>query len=178
VVRSLFRIILPNYFQSAACRFSADGIKGCIELVNTRLKILVAEDNPDDIFFLQQALKKAGVECILNSACDGLQTMAYLKGEDAFSDRVANPFPDILLLDLNMPGMNGFEVLEAVRKDSRCSRLIVHVMSASSRELDIDKAYELGANSYVVKPSRIDELVRFISALDQWHRFVALPRCG
>jgi CheY-like chemotaxis protein len=73
--------------------------------------------------------------------------------------------------------MNGFEVLEAVRKDPACSRMVIHVMSASSRELDIQRAYDLRANSYIVKPSRIDELVRFVSALDQWHRFIVLPRC-
>ena len=145
--------------------------------MNSRLKILIAEDNPDDVFFLQQAIKKAGVDCRLNSAHDGIQALAYLTGEGAFSDRAAHPFPDVLLLDLNMPGMNGFEVLEAVRKHSGCSRLVVHVMSASSRDLDIQKAYDLHANSYVVKPSRVDELVRFVSALDQWHRFVALPTC-
>ena len=146
-------------------------------LLNTRLNILIAEDNPDDVFFLQQAIKKAGVDCLLNSACDGIQALAYLNGEGAFNDRVAHPFPDILLLDLNMPGMNGFEVLDWVRKDSRYSRLVIHVMSASSREIDIQKAYDLRANSYVIKPSRVDELVRFVSALDQWHRFIALPEC-
>jgi CheY-like chemotaxis protein len=145
--------------------------------VNSRLKILIAEDNPDDVFFLRQAMKKAGVDCLLESACDGIETLAYLNGEGDFSDRIAHPFPDILLLDLNMPGMNGFEVLEQIRKDSRCTRLVVHVMSASSRELDIQRAYDLRANSYVVKPSRIDELVRFVSALNQWHRFIALPPC-
>ena len=145
--------------------------------MNTRLNILVAEDNPDDVFFLQQAIKKAGVDHVLDSACDGIQAVAYLQGQGAFSDRAAHPFPDVLLLDLNMPGMNGFEVLEWVRKDSRCSRLVIHVMSASSRDLDIQKAYDLRANSYVVKPSRVDELVRFVSALDQWHRFIALSPC-
>jgi CheY-like chemotaxis protein len=145
--------------------------------LNKRLNILVAEDNADDVFFLQQAIKKAGVDCCLNSACDGIEALAYLNGEGAFGDRAAYPFPDILLLDLNMPGMNGFEVLEWVRKDARCTRLVVHVMSASSRDLDIQKAYDLRANSYVVKPSRIDELVRFVSALNQWHRFMALPPC-
>lgn len=104
--------------------------------------------------------------------------MAYLRGEGAFSDRAAHPLPDVLLLDLNMPGMNGFEVLEAIRREPSCKRLIVHVMSASSRELDIDRAYELGANSYVVKPGRVDDLVRFVATLEQWHRYVALPRSG
>ena len=146
--------------------------------MNTRLTILIAEDNADDVFFLQQAIKKAGVDCHLTSACDGIQAVGYLKGEGAFSDRIAHPFPDVLLLDLNMPGMNGFEVLEWVRKDSRCTRLMVHVMSASSRDLDIERAYDLRANSYIVKPSRVDELVRFVSALDQWHRFIALPSCS
>lgn len=144
--------------------------------MSNRLQILVAEDNPDDIFFLQQALKKAGIDGVLHSARDGIEAMAYLKGEGAFSDRSAHPFPDILLLDLNMPGMNGFEVLEALRADACCRGLMVHVMSASSRDLDVQKAYELGANSYVVKPSRVDELVQFASALEQWHRFVVLPR--
>jgi len=145
--------------------------------VRTPLNILVVEDNPDDVFFLEQASKKACIACVLNSACDGIQALAYLNGEAAFSDRVAHPFPDVLLLDLNMPGMNGFEVLEWIRNDPRCTRLVVHVMSASSRDLDIQKAYDLRANSYVIKPSRIDELVRFVSALDQWHRFIALPPC-
>ena len=146
--------------------------------MNTPLKILIAEDNADDIFFLQQAINKARVDCHLTSACDGIQAVAYLKGEDGFANRAVYPFPDVLLLDLNMPGMNGFEVLEWVRKDSRCTRLVVHVMSASSRDLDIQKAYDLRANSYVVKPSRVDELVRFVSAFDQWHRFIALPSCS
>ena len=143
--------------------------------MNTQLKILIAEDNPDDVFFFKQAIKKASIDCVLNSACDGIEALAYLNGQAAFSDRTVHPFPDVLLLDLNMPGMNGFEVLEWIRKDPRCSRLMVHVMSASSRDLDIQKAYDLGANSYIVKPSRIDELVRFVSALHQWHRFTAFP---
>jgi CheY-like chemotaxis protein len=143
--------------------------------LSTPLKILIAEDNPDDVFFLRQAMKKACLDCVLNSASDGIQAVAYLRGEGDFSDRTAHPFPDVILLDLNMPGMNGFEVLEWIRKDPCCSRLMVHVMSASSRDLDIQKAYDLRANSYIVKPSRIDELVRFVSALDQFHRFVALP---
>jgi CheY-like chemotaxis protein len=146
-------------------------------MLKSRLNLLIAEDNADDVFFLEQALKKGSVNYRLNSVCDGLEALAYLNGEGSFADREAHPFPDILLLDLNMPGMNGFEVLEWLRKDSRCTRLVVHVLSASSRDLDIQRAYELHANSYVVKPSRVDELAAFVRALGEWHKFLVLPRC-
>jgi CheY-like chemotaxis protein len=143
--------------------------------MNTHLNVLVAEDNADDVFFLQQAIKKAGIGWRLDSVSDGIAALAYLNGEGDFSDRSAHPFPSVMLLDLNMPGMNGFEVLEWVRKDSRCSLLVVHVLSSSSREADIRRAYDLRANSYAIKPSRVDELVGFVSALHQWHQFIVLP---
>jgi CheY-like chemotaxis protein len=141
------------------------------------LKILLAEDNSDDVFLMEQVFKKTGVAGQLHSVSDGLEALAYLKGEPGFNDRARHPFPDVLLLDLNMPRMNGFEVLEWVRRDSRCSRLMVHVLTASTRDVDIQRAYDLRANSYVVKPSRLDELAAFVTALHQWHGFTALPRC-
>src|SRR2546423_12221602 len=122
------------------------------------LNILLAEDNPDDVFLLQEAFRKAGVRHRLDVVENGLEAVAYLKGEHVYGDRHEHPFPDLMLLDLNMPRMNGFEVLEWVRQSGECAHLMVHVVSASSREADILRAYELGANSYLVKPSRMDEL--------------------
>jgi two-component system, response regulator len=139
------------------------------------LNILLAEDNPDDVFIFQEAFRKAGVTHRLQVVEDGVETLAYLKGEPPYADRGPHPFPDVLLLDLNMPRMNGFEVLEWVRQDAQCLRLIVHVLTASSREVDVARAYDLRANSYVVKPSRLNDLVAFAKALDQWHQFVTLP---
>lgn len=139
------------------------------------MKILIAEDNPDDVVLLEHALKKAGLRTQLSVVADGVEAVAYLKGEGAFADRVRHPFPDIFLLDLNMPRLNGFEVLQWVRANPRCSRLMVHVLTASSRDSDVQKAYELHANSYTVKPSRLDELVAFLVALHNWHAFVTLP---
>jgi CheY-like chemotaxis protein len=139
------------------------------------LNILIAEDNSDDVFFLEQAFKKAKVPNLLRAVPDGIEAVAYLNGTGPYEDRDAHPFPDILLLDLNMPRMNGFEVLEWVRKDPACSRLVVHVLSSSIRDADILRAYDMRANSYVVKPSRLDELTSFVSALHQWHRYVHLP---
>ncbi|HWF18933.1 MAG TPA: response regulator [Verrucomicrobiae bacterium] len=142
------------------------------------LKILVVEDNPDDVLLLRQAFKRAGGAFILAVVHDGLEAKAYLNGGGKYSDRAAHPFPDLMMLDLNMPSMNGFEVLEWLRNHSDCKRLMVHVMTASPRESDIRRAYDLHANSYMVKPSRVDELVRFVKSLFEWHRYTALPRCS
>jgi CheY-like chemotaxis protein len=145
--------------------------------MNEALNVLLAEDNPDDVFFLQHAFRKAGATGRLHAMCDGLETVAYLKGEGVYSDRATHPFPDLLLLDLNMPRMNGFEVLQWIRQDDHCSRLVVHVLTASSLEADVQRAYSYHANSYVIKPTRLDELVAFVTALHQWHRFTHLPKC-
>ena len=140
------------------------------------LNILVAEDCADDLFLLEIAFQKAGVSGRLHSVTNGAETVDYLKGKGAYGDRAVYPFPDILLLDLNMPRLNGFEVLDWVRQDSDCKRLVVYVLSASARESDVDRAYDLGANGYLVKPSGSHELVALVRALDQWHDFARLPR--
>jgi CheY-like chemotaxis protein len=139
------------------------------------LTILVAEDNADDLFLLEQAFRKASATSRLLSVSDGHEAIAYLKGEGQFADREAFPCPDILLLDLNMPRANGFEVLEWVRKQAGGERLIVHVLTSSCRDEDVSRVYDLQANSYVVKPSQVNDLVDFVAALHTWHRFVCLP---
>ena len=138
------------------------------------LNILVAEDNSDDVFLLEQAFKRAEAPSRLIAVRDGIEALEYLSGEGRFIDRVTWPFPDVVLLDLNMPRKNGFEVLEWVRGDSHCARLMVHVLTASSRVADVERAYALHANTYTVKPARLDDLVAFVRALHQWHRFVVL----
>src|SRR5579883_913103 len=137
--------------------------------------ILIADDYEDDIFLLKQAFKRAQVPARLQVVRDGKEALAYLQGEGEFADRNTHPFPDLLLLDVNMPQMNGFEVLQWLRGQPRTKRLIVHVLTASSRESDVERAYELGANSYIVKPSRMEELVAMVSGLHQWHQFLAFP---
>ena len=122
-----------------------------------------------------QAFKKAEVTSRLHTVRDGLEAQAYLKGEGAFQDRNAHPFPEVLLLDLNMPRMNGFELLEWLRRDDECRRLVVHVLTGSARTADVERAHELGANSYITKPGRFDELVAFVTALHDWHGFTVLP---
>src|SRR5262249_48752675 len=136
------------------------------------------EDNADDIFLLEQAIKKAGVGLRLHTANDGLEAIAYLTGDGVYSDRSAHPLPDFILLDLNMPRMHGFELLEWLRREPKCSRLMVHGLTASARVMEMERAYDLGANSYLVKPSRMTELVELAGTLHGWHRLTMLPRCA
>ena len=143
--------------------------------MNTLTNILVVDDSANDVFLLEQAFKKSAAASRLYSVQDGIEARAYLKGEGQFSDRAVYPFPDLLLLDLNMPRMNGFEFLQWLRADVDCKQLVIYVLSASARDGDVQRAYQLGANSYVVKPSRMDELVSFVAAMHQWHRFTVLP---
>ncbi len=109
-------------------------------VAQTSLDILLAEDNADEVFLVRQALKKSGQTARLHAVCDGLETVAYLNGVSAYTDRASYPFPDVLLLDLNMPRMNGFEVIEWVRNESDCRQLMIHVLSASCRESDVQRA--------------------------------------
>ena len=147
-------------------------------LINVTLNILVAEDNADDVFLLRHAFKRAGLDGPLFVVTDGVEAIAYLNGDGVFADRAAHPLPDLLLLDLNMPRKDGFEVLEWVRANPRWARLMVHVLTASSRVTDVERAYELHANSYTVKPNRMDQLAAFAVALRQWHGFVSLARAA
>jgi CheY-like chemotaxis protein len=140
--------------------------------------ILAVDDSENDIFLLREAFKKAGILREFQTAHDGLEAVAYLKGEGRYRDRTEYPFPDLILLDLNMPRLSGFEVLQWIRQNPDSCLVAVHVMSTSSRRLDAERAYQLGANSYVIKPPRLDGLVDFATALHLWHRFAYLPAGG
>jgi CheY-like chemotaxis protein len=137
--------------------------------------ILVAEDNEDDVFLLRQALRKVPEAAALHVVSHGAEVVAWLEGNEPFANRKQCPVPDVLLLDLNMPKMNGFEVLTWIRSRAEWSRLMVHVLTASSRASDVQQVYDLHANSYVLKPTRLDELIAFMIALHDWHKFVCLP---
>lgn len=130
--------------------------------------ILVAEDREDDVFLMQLAFKKAGSQAALQFVPNGVEALAYLKGEDKYTDRSAFPFPDLMLLDLKMPKKNGLEVLEAIRADPLLKRLTVVVFTSSNQPRDIDLALELGANSYLVKPSDTKVLVGLLQRVEDY----------
>lgn len=140
------------------------------------LHVLLAEDSRDDVLLLQRAFRKAGSSAHLHAVPDGLAALAYLRGENPYSDRARHPFPDLLLLDLNMPRLNGFEVLAAVRADPVLRPLTVYVLTASNLSADVERAHALHTHGYIVKPNRVDELVDLAAAITAWQRITLWPR--
>jgi CheY-like chemotaxis protein len=134
--------------------------------------LLLVEDNQDDQFLFQEAWKKAGIENPLAMVEDGDQACDYLSGVGRYADRPRFPFPVMVLLDLKMPGKSGLEVLAWMRGQDKFKSLPVVVLTASTWPEDVAKAYRLGANSFVIKPSSAQELTDFVAALKgYWLRF-------
>ena len=133
----------------------------------TTKTVLIAEDDANDVFFLRRAFARAKVSAALHFVQDGLEAIDYLKGEGGFSDRVAHPLPDLVLLDLKMPRLGGSEVLEWIRQQANLRSLPVVVLSSSTLRADIDRAYELGANSYIVKPHGHRELCKIVETVNR-----------
>jgi CheY-like chemotaxis protein len=142
------------------------------------LRILVAEDLEDSVEILKLAFERAGVKAQAHYVSDGEETIKYLKGEEAFSNRSEHPLPAMLLLDLKMPGMDGFEVLEWLRFQPGLRQLLVVVFTSSEEQKDINRAFELGANSYIVKPVGFDKLQEIVRYLENyWLGLNQRPDC-
>jgi CheY-like chemotaxis protein len=137
--------------------------------------ILVAEDLPDDVVLLKHAFAKAGVNAPLRFVADGQEAVEYLKGENRYADRASYPLPALLLLDLNMPRLNGFDVLKWVRGQTGLCRLPIIVFTSSEQPRDVNRAYELGANSYLVKPPVLGRLQQIAQHLGDYWLKVNLP---
>ena len=120
--------------------------------------VLIAEDAEDDFFMLRRAFERAGIEARLEWARNGEAAKAYLAGEASFEDRGEHPLPTVILADLKMPVMNGFELLSWVRSQPFLRRIPFVVLTGSDRSPDINRAYDLGASSYLVKPHGFEEL--------------------
>ena len=141
--------------------------------------ILLVEDEPNDVFFMERAFEKARLLNPLKVVNDGDQAIAYLKGERQYADRTQFPFPFLMLLDLRMPRRNGFEVLEWLRAQPGLRRLLTVVLTASKEGPDINQAYDLGANSYLVKPPKAEALTEMFQRLNSyWVAMNQPPECS
>ncbi len=138
--------------------------------------ILVADDDPDDRKLTQEAFSESKLANDLRFVEDGVEVFDYLNRRGKFADPATSPWPSILLLDLNMPRMDGREVLVELKKTPRYAAIRVIVMTTSKSEADINKAYLLNAASYITKPVTFDSLVNVVTTLGKyWLEIVELP---
>jgi CheY-like chemotaxis protein len=127
--------------------------------------ILLAEDREDDIVLIRKAFSKASFLNPLHVVRDGEEAIAYLSGTGHYANRPEYPLPELLLLDLKMPKVDGFEVLSWIRRQPDLAALRVVVLTSSDRIQDVNRAYQLGANSFLVKPVDFEHFVEVTKAL-------------
>jgi len=130
--------------------------------------ILLVEDNPDDAELIEYAFEKAGVANPLVAVADGDAAVDYIGGTGAYADRARHPLPALILLDLKLPRRSGFEVLRFARGQVATRHTPVVVLTSSNQHDDIQRAYEVGANSYLVKPVGRDALIEMVKSLDAY----------
>lgn len=129
--------------------------------------ILLAEDNEDDVFFMERAVKTCGITHPLRVVRDGQAVIDYLSGSSEYSDRTAFPLPFLIFLDLKMPNKSGLEVLNWIRSQAAWQQLLVLILTTSREESDVRRAYALGVNSFLVKPpnaNQLNELIKLVKA--------------
>lgn len=147
-----------------------------LDFMNENRTILLVDDSVDDIFLVRTAFENAKITNPIQEVHNGDEAIAYLQGEPPFDDRGKFPLPALMLLDLNMPMRNGFQVLEWLRAQPGLKRINVVILTASLREQDVDRAFDLGANSFIVKPSSIEGLTAIARCLRDWMNCTQFPQ--
>ena len=146
--------------------------------MNRRTNILMVEDNPFDVILAGEAMNDAGMPVNIENMGDGEKAMAFLKGEGAHKEAF---HPDLILLDLNLPGRDGFEVLAEIKSDPALRHIPVIVLTTSHSEEDVHRAYSLQASCYITKPMGFNEFSKVVKSIkDFWFTVVQLPTgdCG
>lgn len=143
---------------------------------NDRPTLLVVEDSEDDIFFIERIFRQLGARCELRFARDGVEAVEYLSGKGRFKDRGKFPVPTMILMDLKMPRMNGFEVLEWMQKQPEIKLIPTIVVTSSTLQEDVTRAYRLGANAVMNKPVDKDSLLQMLKTFHvYWTDYVEMP---
>jgi CheY-like chemotaxis protein len=120
--------------------------------------ILHVEDNQDDQFFLKRALTEAGIENTIHVVDDGQKAIDYLSSQGPYADREEYPIPCLVILDLKLPKVHGLDVLKWIRAHKEFKSIVVVILSSSPLRNDVDTAYEIGVNSFVVKPISAEQM--------------------
>jgi CheY-like chemotaxis protein len=145
-------------------------------MAKDRPTLLIVEDNEDDIFFVERIFKQIGARCELRFARDGIEAVEYLSGRGVFRDRAKYPMPTIILMDLKMPRRNGFEVLEWMHNQPEIKLIPTIVVTSSTLQEDVTRAYRLGANAVMNKPVDKDSLLQMLKSFHiYWTDFVEMP---
>jgi len=129
--------------------------------------ILAVEDNPDDLFLLENAIDRVDLKGQVRIVRDGIEALAYLEGSGSFADRSRFPMPSLVLLDLKLPRKSGMDVLAWIRARPELDRIPVIILSASGTEADVRNGYDLGAVSYHVKSLGFEELLTLMRDIDR-----------
>lgn len=137
------------------------------------IEILLVEDNPGDVRLTLEALKESKVLNNLNVVGDGVDALAFLRREGKHANA---PYPDLILLDLNLPKKNGIEVLSEIKEDPKLRRIPIVILTVSKDEEDILKSYDLHANCYITKPVNLDQFMKIVKSIEEfWLTIVKLP---
>lgn len=140
--------------------------------------ILVVDDEPDDLFLIRAAFRAAAVSSRVLTLGSGDEAVACLKGEGIYADRALYPYPDFILTDLKMPGLDGFGLLQYLKQNPESATIPTVVLSGSSDNDDILRAHLLGANSYHVKPSDAEALRTLVRVLHDYWMLCEAPAVG
>jgi CheY-like chemotaxis protein len=139
--------------------------------------ILYAEDDENDSFLVTRAVQQAALPNPLVVVPDGAEAIQYLAGAGSYSDRSLHPLPSLAIVDLNLPGKSGFEVLRWIREAEDVKTLPVLILTSSNQESDVQQAYLQGANGYLVKPDGPDDLLAMVKSIQAfWFEQNRLPR--
>jgi CheY-like chemotaxis protein len=144
--------------------------------MSKREQILLAKDDETDARLVRRAIETAGVDADLQVVRDGQEAVDYLAGANRFADRNKHPLPKLMLLDLRMPRLDGFQVLSIIRRELHFTHLPIIVLTDSANPADINRAYELGATSYFCKPGSVEGLDEMMHVLHAyWLKFNHFP---
>ncbi len=138
--------------------------------------ILLVEDDPNDIFLIERAFRRANLNHPIHVVKDGDEAVMYLEGQYCYKERENYPLPALILLDLKLPRRSGLEVLEWLKQQPLLKRIPVVVLTSSRENVDVDRAYDMGVNSYLIKPVAFNALQEMMQALNSyWLQFNHYP---
>jgi CheY-like chemotaxis protein len=166
----------PDFcFMAAVIVFRTGQALRCPKAM-AKFSILLVEDDDNDVLLIQRALKKHYVERPVYVARNGEEAIEYLTGGGIFKDRETYPFPDVVITDLKMPKLSGFELLAWINEHKEYRVIPTIVLSSSKEDKDVTRAYDLGANTYMVKPTNFDALAEMVKQIRDYWELSIKPR--